>query len=184
MLISKFPTENMIDKIEEFQKKLNINIPEDYKMFLSKYNGGETYKTAYKCKNKIYDIRVFFGIGDVKYSFDNISVMKIEGNEYLPIACDFYGNYFLMSLEKDNDKIVFFDHEEGNSITDLANTFREFIQMCDSEILDKKSIKSVEEREKDLISRGKGANITDALRKAWQDEIDKYSNINQVKVEL
>lgn len=32
------------------------------------------------------------------------------------------------------------------------------------------------------IAKGKGNNITDGLRKMWQEEIDKYSDIIQEEV--
>ena len=40
-------------------------------------------------------------------------------------------------------------------------------------------IRSIKEREDALIANGRGHVITDALRKIWQAEIDKYGNMVQ-----
>jgi hypothetical protein len=58
----------------------------------------------------------------------------------------------------------------------------EFISKCKSKEISDKVKYTVEEREALLIKKGKGHNINDALRKAWQQEIDKYANIVQEKV--
>ena len=37
-------------------------------------------------------------------------------------------------------------------------------------------------READLIARGKGANITEQLKKAWQAEIDRFKDMVREEV--
>lgn len=61
----------------------------------------------------------------------------------------------------------------------MAEDFKEFTKKCKSKKINPDTKMSIEEREADLISRGKGGNITDGLRKMWQDEIDKYGNMVQ-----
>ena len=70
----------------------------------------------------------------------------------------------------------------GYEIEYLEENFRDFLEHCRSEKIDADAVLSIEEREKALIERGRGNIINDALRQAWQAEIDKYSNMVQEKV--
>lgn len=47
MLISKFNLENIKNKVSNFEKTYSITLPEQYKNFLWKYNGGYTPKTEF-----------------------------------------------------------------------------------------------------------------------------------------
>ena len=84
-------------------------------------------------------------------------------------------------MELGSGHVFFYDHETG-SVKHLAQCFREFIDACKSEVIHPASRKSVQEREADMIRRGRQSVITDALRKMWQDEYDKYSAIELEEV--
>ena len=75
------------------------------------------------------------------------------------------------------------DHETG-SLKKIAIDFNSFIKKCESKRINKGAIKSVEEREKELIARGRGNIITDALRDMWRVEINKYGALSQEEVIL
>ena len=43
-------------------------------------------------------------------------------------------------------------------------------------------VRTIEEREQDMIARGRGHIINERLRKMWQEEIDEYGCIKQENV--
>ena len=66
----------------------------------------------------------------------------------------------------------------------LADDFKSFLNKVESKSIDPKHLKSIEDREAELIRRGRGAIITDALRNLWRQEIEKYSAFHQEVVEV
>ena len=177
MLISKFGSAKREEILSAYD-----NIPEELLVFFEKYNGGETPETSFSNGQISSDIVGFYGWGDVKYSYNNINTMNIAGTTYLPIAFDTFGNQIVVSF--DDGKIFFADHEKENSIITVAQNFKEFLSYTSSDIINSKHLKSVEEREKELIGRGKSSNISDDLRDLWRKEIEKYSKLNQELVEI
>ncbi len=184
MLISKFNTDvpNLSDMIES---EYSISLPDEYKLFLNKYNGGYTPKTKFKIGRISSDIKGFYGVGNVKLSLSNLNVKDWIDVGLFPIACDSFGNCITISLDpRKKGEILFCDHEMGGKTTHLCDGFNTFIKSCKSSIINDASRRSIKEREDDLIRRGKGDRITDGLRKMWQDEIDKYSGMIQEEVIL
>lgn len=174
MLISKFGGSS-----EKAISQLPKNIPSDYKAFLLKYNGGQTPETSFKANNISSDIVGFYGVGEVKYSFNDRSIREFENQSFLPIAFDSYGNDIALSLS--DGSIAFFDHEITTP-TIIAKSFCDFIALVQSKPIDPKHLKPVEQREQEMLQRGKGDRITDALRELWRNEIKKYSAISQEEV--
>lgn len=183
MLISKFLNCSMETNILSMENKYKITLPVHYKNFLMDYNGGYTPKTKFKVKRISSDIRGFFGIGNVKMSFDSIDIQNWLIDGYLPIASDSFGNYVILSVNGiDSEKVYFWDHEQGNRLELIAENFAKFVAICKSERISESSVLSIKEREEALIARGRGHIITDGLRKMWQAEIDKYSGMIQEEV--
>ncbi|MBQ7944240.1 MAG: SMI1/KNR4 family protein [Lachnospiraceae bacterium] len=183
MLIAKFADGNMESRIAEFEKEYHITLPSQYREFLLTYNGGYTPKTKFKAGKESSDIRGFYGVGDVKLSFDSLEIGEWTKQGYLPIAVDSFGNYIAIGLNIfKNGKIYFCDHEKGYKAKCIVKDFRDFINICESEEIDESFRLSVEEREAALIARGRGDIITDALRQMWQEEIDKYKDMIQEEV--
>ena len=66
------------------EKEYSISLPNQYKGFLCKYNGGYTPKTDFKAKKISSDIRGFYGLGDVQLSFSaielrpSLSIVKVR----------------------------------------------------------------------------------------------------------
>lgn len=184
MLISKNDIQNIEEKVEEFERKYNIVLPEKYRNFLLRYNGGETPDTYYKNGRRKEYIRGFYGIGEFLYSFASLPYLDdfIE-KDYLPIASDPFGNKIVIGVGKDNNgKIYFSNHENGFRCTLMTEDFVSFISNVKSKPIDPDYLKPIEVREQELIARGKAANITDVIRNEWQKEIDKYSKIKQEEV--
>lgn len=179
MLISKFGNNNPA-LVSEFCKKENI--PKELKAFLEKYNGGETPETTFSSGTIRSDIVGFYGVGNVKYSYNDIHEIQDDDISYLPIAFDSFGNQIAVS--KEDGDIIFWDHEKGKISGVIANSFKEFLNCTESKPISPGHLKSIEQRENELISRGKGSNITEALRDLWRNEIDKYSNMHQEPVEF
>ena len=61
MLISKNVNDCICEKIKELELKYGITLSQDYKVFLIKYNGGDTPKTKFSRGEIKTDIRRFFG---------------------------------------------------------------------------------------------------------------------------
>jgi hypothetical protein len=185
MLISKFNIKDIETKIAFFEKSNNIKLPDQYKTFLCKYNGGYTPKTKFKVGKISSDIRVFYGIYCSEYGFDEVDIPEWVEKELLPIATDYNGNYIVIGLGNNNNgKIYFSDHELGYKIYQIGENLKDFLKFCKSEKIGNEFIQPINEREEMLIARGNGHLITDALRKAWQAEIDKFSKIFQEEVIL
>ncbi len=177
MLISKFGTAKKEDIFAVCPK-----MPLEMVSFLEKYNGGETPETTFSIGKVKSDIVAFYGVGNVKYSYSGVQTIEFGGQCFLPIAFDSFGNQIVISL--DNGNICFADHEMRQTPIILAKSLRIFLNEVNSKPIDPKHLKSVEDREKDLVSRGKAANISDALRELWQKEIDKYASMHQETVEI
>lgn len=185
MLISKFTNHNIEDQIVCMEKEYSIAIRVQYKDFLHKYNGRYTPKTKFRVGKISSDIRGFYGVGDVKLSLDSIDLREWLDVKLLPIACDSFGNHFVISLgDENNGKIYFCDHEIGNKTDYIAEDIKSFIRNCKSEKISDASIRTIKEREEALIANGRGAIINDALRQMWQAEIDKYSGMVQEEVTI
>ena len=177
MLISKYGNAEKKDILAICPK-----LPEDFVAFLEKYNGGDTPETSFSVGKISSDIVAFYGVGDVKYSYSSITPFEVDGFHFLPIAFDSFGNQIAINLE--NGIIAFLDHEKGGTPVALTNSFKNFLSFVESKPIDPKHTKPVAEREKEMIARGKGANISDSLRALWQNEIDKYSGYQQEEVVL
>ncbi|MCI7813950.1 MAG: SMI1/KNR4 family protein [Lachnospiraceae bacterium] len=180
MLISKNKSEKEIIDIKVLEAKIGCAVPLELTLFLEKFNGGITPKTSFRLNGISSDVVAFYGIGDLKYSYNDVKILKTDEGTYLPIAFDTFGNIILMDI--DRGYIVFQDHESGSSLTVLAPNLKSFINSCKSSPINPASLKSVEEREQDLIKRGRGNIITEELRKLWQEEREKYSKIRQEEV--
>lgn len=190
MLISKFDNTNIGEYIERFQSQNNIILPDEYKIFLLKYNGGMTPKTKFNINKVSSDIRYFYGLGNVDedYNLQYLIDKKDEFQSYLeekmlPIATNAFGDDIILSIgEKDRGSIYFRYHDRNKKYIRLTDSLSGFSSKCKSEKIE--LIPTIEERKQKLIQNGKAANITDGLIKLWQAEIDKYAEIKQEEVKL
>ena len=182
MLISKNAV-NTSD-VDDFANSIGYNFPSDYEKFLKKYNGGDTPNTSLKASKVSSDVKAFYGIGKhLTYSLDAVQVIDKNGSIYLPVAIDSFGNIFVMDITG-NTGVYFIDHEKNRELEYVADSFGTFIQSCKSEPIKETSKKTPKEREEMLVSKGKGSNSTDGLRKMWQEEYEKYKGIIQEEVVL
>ena len=116
-----------------FQKAINNNlsIPEDYKSFMFKYNGGIFYESVFMPgPDGPVVAATFFPLfspdgNSVDHHFKYFN--KEIGFDMLPFADDPGGNYFFIDCKKDHfGKVYFWDHENGK-MTEIADTFENFL---------------------------------------------------------
>lgn len=183
MLISRFPNDNIEERIIELENKFDISLPKQYRKFICQYNGGYTPNTDLKVGRASTSVRAFYGFGGVDYSFDKLNIQEWIKDKIFPVACDMFGNEIAISLDEvDYGCVYFLDHEKGYMKSLVGTDFKAFVQKCKSKEINPLVRRSIEEREADLISRGRGHVINDLLRQMWQEEIDKYANMVQEKV--
>ena len=111
--IFPFKTDGVITEIEQLEKNYSISLPEKYKEFLLKYNGGDTIDTRFKIEKIRSDIHSFYGFSLANH-FSNFNYLVEKGfledfieNHYLPIAKDSFGNSILIGVGASNyNKIV------------------------------------------------------------------------------
>lgn len=175
MLIAKFKSDDVKDKLNEYEDILGKKLPQQYKDFILKYNGGETPNTNYRVGHTSSDVKALYGLGSVKYSLDAVKLIEKNGISYLPVGCDSFGNELLLEL---SHGLVYFLNHENDSVEKIADSFKMFIDLCVSEEVNASSVKSVEQREAELIKKGRGNIITDALREMWKLEIERNTSIN------
>ncbi|QTL47252.1 SMI1/KNR4 family protein [Priestia aryabhattai] len=137
--------------LSEKEGKWRINLPETYKEFIKKYNGGTPIKDSFKCNNHMYMIDRFlcilkitgerddeyYDIGVVRTQLDERIVFdeNLVGTELLPIAVLFAGDFVCLDYRdsRDNPSVCVWDHENSAELEPItypvADTFKEFLAM-------------------------------------------------------
>lgn len=189
MLISKFPNNDIMENIADMETEYGIKLPDQYKAFLYKYNGGYTPKTTLNAKKIKTDITGFYGFTDKNNNLSFSNVLRCGFGEelidklLLPIATNSFGDYIVMNVsEKKCGEIFFVYHDKPQKEIIVSSDFNNFILLCKSEKIGQ--IRTIDERKQCLIEAGKGDKITEKKIECWQREIDKYANINQEEVKL
>lgn len=184
MLISRFGADGSAG-VSQLEARYGVRLPPEYRAFLCKYNGGFTPKTSFKVGGAASDLRGFFGGGTARLNFENVHLEGWVAGGLFPIACDSFGNYVAISLREESyGMIYFYDHETKNKISLLCDSFPDFLSCCRSGRISDAAKRSVVEREAALTAAGKGDRITDALRRMWQVEIERYAHMDQERVVL
>jgi hypothetical protein len=120
-------------EIEALDAKLGLSLPEEYKSFLLRYNGGRPTPNAYPIdgleNNPFGVIQGFFGVDDPIESCNldwNVAIMKgrLPAN-LLPIACDDGDDLICISLfGEDAGAVVFWDQHAESSTPSYDNVYR------------------------------------------------------------
>lgn len=76
LLISKFydSTIDIKKEIQNIEMEYHIVLPNQYKDFLMRYNGGYTPKTNFRIKKVSSDLRGFLGVGNAKLNLRDIEL--------------------------------------------------------------------------------------------------------------
>lgn len=127
--------------IKLFESFLDINLPNSYRSFLQKNNGGSPEPNCFNFygEDSGSSIHYFYGI-NADPDYDIVKDLKIYKDrippDCLPIAYDEGGNLICLILKGINrEKIYFWDHElekdddepDYSNMTLIANNFDEFI---------------------------------------------------------
>ena len=131
-----------------FEKELNICLPDDYKKFMLKHNGGEiedeigfkyieTDAETGKKEEVEGDLYEFVTLEDIPEVYDNlVGEVLPEHSKYLPIAFDGGDSAVLLCVDNDNyGKIYFGDCNLRDPKTEyyilnyVAGSFTEFLSM-------------------------------------------------------
>ena len=141
--IGKIITE---DELNELETKLKLKFPMEYKAFLETNNGGmpkvevgfhftekniETQETWEQGS----DIHYFYSVDEMLEAYDNLVYESSIPNDYIPIACDSFGNNVLLCLniQKNYGGVFFANHEIENvdntfgNLSFVSNSFNEFM---------------------------------------------------------
>jgi hypothetical protein len=127
------------EELSEFEKVNQTQLPNYYREFLLKYNGGVPFKQ--KNRNPPTIVNYILGMHNGDYYSSLYKHIDMLGRRLpyssLPIATDPFGNLFIMSLHPESyGHIYFWDHEREPEIQDghnidnisfVAYTFEEFI---------------------------------------------------------
>ena len=102
-----------IDIIESVEHRLQITLPEDYKQFVLKYDGG--YPNHFKVDGKVEIFNNLISID--KNEYNNIyeileDLQNRIGDQLIPFAEDGFGNLLCFDYSA-NKNIVFWDHEKN-----------------------------------------------------------------------
>jgi hypothetical protein len=98
------------------EKKYNIRIPKSHRDFIERYSP-ERFHIMFT------DI---YGISSLKKELESYIPDELLKEGYLPFAGS-DGNYYCLSMESDDDRVYFFDHEEYN-ISKSGLTFGSFFK--------------------------------------------------------
>ena len=133
-------------KIIDFQEIIGFELPDDYFNFLKLYNGGKTKFDSLKIYNRkkeeLWSFGYLFGIHNKEYWASIFWAMKsLENripNEFLPIADNNGGDYYVMNLSKEKFRQIFIWNHNNESVkngtkyyknlTFLFNSFSELLQ--------------------------------------------------------
>jgi len=189
MLISKFDNSYIADSLVELEKRYNLMLPEKYRQFLLKYNGGKTPETEFRINGVSSDIQGFYGLGnaDANYHFDTIEkCAKVDEwlkDKMFPIAINSFGDYIMINIDDERrGAVYFYYHDKPVKYIFLAEDFALFIKECKSKKI--RHARTIEERKNDMIKQGKGNKITPEKLAGWQAEIDEFANVRQEEVVL
>jgi hypothetical protein len=106
------------NELSNFEVSYNLRLPNDYKEFLIKHNGGSPNKIFFRKNNADLVVDIFLSLSKEEYSIEKYYAnMVIEDKELpekiLPIGIDAFGNIICISCrDEDFGKVYFWDHEE------------------------------------------------------------------------
>ena len=184
MLIAKYlnPNSDIEEMIKHFEDEYKISLPIQYRTFLQKYNGVYTPETNLKVKRFFTDINDFYGVGDAKDRLEDIAWLEdfLEKN-WIPIASTCFGDYIAICIRGEEEgKIYFLDHERGYRKKFLADDLKQLLDYCKSEEIG--PCRTIEEREANMLAKGMGEYITEELKEAWQEDIDRFKDMVREEV--
>ncbi|KAB1158919.1 SMI1/KNR4 family protein [Tenacibaculum aiptasiae] len=124
-----------IKELDLFTESFNLNLPEEYKKHILKYNGGYPEDNYFQGKGINYFHSIKYGeYGSLEDTLKRIS--DVLPDNFFPFAYDEGGNQFCISLRKeDYGKIYFCPMDMGEVVPELlVSSFEDFMsQLTDNE---------------------------------------------------
>ena len=120
--------DSSIDTIESVEHRLQITLPNDFKKFVLKYDGGYPSPNHFKVDGKVEIFNNLISLDENEY--DNIYEILEDlqdrlSDQLIPFAEDGFGNLLCFDYSADKN-IVFWDHEKN------YDDFKESTFVCDS----------------------------------------------------
>lgn len=103
-----------IDIIESVEHRLQITLPEDYKQFVLKYDGG--YPNHFKVDGKVEIFNNLISLDENGYNniYEILEDLQDRiGDQLIPFAENGFGNLLCFDYSA-NKNIVFWDHEKNH----------------------------------------------------------------------
>ena len=103
-----------IDIIESVEHRLQITLPEDYKQFVLKYDGG--YPNHFKGDGKVEIFNNLISLDENEYNniYEILEDLQDRiGDQLIPFAENGFGNLLCFDYSA-NKNIVFWDHEKNH----------------------------------------------------------------------
>ena len=123
-MVNNIESKNPYGKIDmevlnDFEKELNVSIPEEYRNYLIKFNGSDFEKCIVQLPGDIGDTTVhhMFGIHagpEYRQLIENYNdSFNLTSGNYIPICDDSFGNIFYLKIKGENLGAIYFcDHKE------------------------------------------------------------------------
>lgn len=124
-------------RLQDFERIIGDQLPQQYREFLLKYNGGypRPYYFIISKEQGIGMVNVFYGIGEMYDNLDKkIDIFDdIMDIGFIPVADDSGGNQICLGLtEKYFGNVYFWIHDEDpedmSNMYFLAKDFKEFLE--------------------------------------------------------
>lgn len=118
--------------VSHFEMGIRARLPDDYRAFLLRYNGGYPTPNGFRGGNEV--LNHFFGLWQKRADL-NYELLAHRGfipDGTIPIASDAFGNLILLEVARPNrGRVWFWDHESAGepdtAVSQLTATFTEFI---------------------------------------------------------
>lgn len=132
-----------VNEVHKYEIKYGVSLPDDYRQFLMKYNGGfrpnPCIVLVADSESKVLyaDIDQFIGVVDVpeycRQAVEHLASAGIDYHEFFPIADDSTKNSFFMSLRQQDYGSVYYwnsdyEFDLSFSVYKVADSFTTFIQ--------------------------------------------------------
>lgn len=143
--------ESVIERLLRVENFSKVKFPDSYKKFIQEYNIGIPVTNSFSLNKHSYSIERFLGfVNDYKTSalgdYDIAVVLSqidtrltsnpdLVGDEMIPIACLFTGDYVCLDYRENKDEpcISLWDHEESDEFEPvtykISDDFSSFIDM-------------------------------------------------------
>lgn len=122
------------EEIQNFERKFNIKLPDDYIKLLKYANGGHPQLDSFliKDENNRWSVDKFYYLDSKKDANNNIWKMtevwqEILGKNAIPIASDGGGNQIFLDIKNNSHCVKLCIHDEGYKIIEVADSFEGFI---------------------------------------------------------